>query len=205
MTAAAARQWILASCLLLACEAVCAAQAEGGTVVFASGHSQLMSFEGKAARIRKGQVIVPGHIIRTSATGHVQIRFRDGTYVSLHPSTDLRVDAYRYHIGRETGEAASFTLYRGNARFMTGAIGKRQGSQFRVATAVAALELHGAEVATTLVDQLRVTVGSGRVDVRNDAGSLTAVRGQRVLVADRATAPLLIGSLVPYPVLPDSR
>jgi ferric-dicitrate binding protein FerR (iron transport regulator) len=88
---------------------------------------------------------------------------------------------------------------------MTGAIGRRKGSQFRVATAVAALDLHGCEMVATLNQQLQVTVGAGKVDIRNHGGTLAAAPGQRVLVRDRLSPPLVVGTLVPYPVLPEGR
>jgi hypothetical protein len=205
MSVRAVLPWTAACWLLLACAAVGNARAETATVVFASGQSSLTTAEGKTARVRKGQAVHDGHLVRTGAAGHVQIRFRDGTQVSVQPSSDLRVDAYRYHSGPEQGEAALFTLYRGSVRFMTGAIGKLEGSEFRVATAAAALELHGSEVVAVVAADLRVTVGAGRVVVRNDGGSLTATSGQRVLVRDRRTAPVVIGSLLPYPVVPEAR
>jgi hypothetical protein len=189
--------------LLMACAAPAGARSDVATVVFSSGQSNLTTSEGRTTRVRKGQALAAGQLVRTGASGQVQLRFRDGTYVSLQPSTDLRLDTYRYHSGPEAGERADFTLYRGSARFMAGAIGKLAGSRFRVATPVAALELHGAEVVATLAQDLRVAVGGGTVDVRNDGGALSARSGQRVQVRDRHTAPVLIGSLVPQPVLPD--
>jgi hypothetical protein len=191
------------ACLLAACAAPPAARADDATIVFSTGQAHLTTHEGRTLRVRKGQALGAGQLLRTGTSGHVQLRFRDGTYVSLQPSTDLRLDAYRYHAGPDAGELAAFTLYRGSARFMTGAIGKLAGSRFRVATPVAALELHGSEVVATFAQDLRVAVGGGAVDVRNDGGVLSARSGQRVLVRDRRTAPVLIGSLLPQPVVPD--
>jgi hypothetical protein len=193
------------ACTLLAAEAAADTQSDAASVVFSSGQSSLTTIEGKNSRLRKGQQVAAGNLIRTGPTGHVQIRFRDGTFISVHASSDLRVDAFRYRAGPEQGDLAQFTLFRGSARFMPGAIGKAKGSQFRVATAVAALDLYGSEMSVEMGDQLRLTVGTGRVDVRNDGGTLSATQGHRVLVRDRRTAPAVVGTLVPYPILPEAR
>jgi hypothetical protein len=50
-----------------------------------------------------------------------------------------------------------------------------------------------------------LTVGTGRVDVRNDGGTLSATQGHRVLVRDRRTPPAVVGTLLPYPILPEAR
>jgi hypothetical protein len=193
------------ACTLLAAEAAAAVQSDTASVVFSSGQSSVTTVEGKSSRLRKGQQVAVGNLIRTGPSGHVQIRFRDGTFVSVHASSDLRVDAFRYHSSPEQGDVVQFTLFRGSARFMPGAVGKAKGGQFKVATAVAALELHGSEMSAEMGEELRLTVGTGRVEVRNDGGTLSATEGHRVLVRDRRTAPAVVGTLVPHPILPEAR
>jgi hypothetical protein len=192
------------ACILLAAPAA-AIEPDAASVVFSSGQSGLSAIEGKSSRLRKGQQVAVGNLIRTGPSGHVQIRFPDGTFVSVHASSDLRIDAFRYHASPEQGAVAQFTLFRGNARFMPGAIGKVKGSRFRLVTAVAAVDLHASEISAEMGNELRLTVGTGRVDVRNDGGTLSATQGHRVLVRDRRTPPAVVGTLLPYPILPEAR
>jgi hypothetical protein len=191
--------------MLLAAQAAAAVQSDSASVVFSSGQSSLTTVEGKSSRLRKGQPVAAGNLIRTGPSGHVQIRFRDGTFISVHASSDLRVDAFRYRAGPGQGDLAQFTLFRGSARFMPGSIGKVKGGQFRVATAVAALDLYDSEMSAEMGEELRLTVGTGRVEVRNDGGTLRATQGHRVRVRDRRTPPAVVGTLVPYPILPEAR
>jgi hypothetical protein len=120
----------------------------------------------------------------------------------MMPGAELRIDAYRYGGEAKGREAAFFTLYRGGARFMAGAIGKLPGSRFRVTTAVAAVDIQNSEFAMILGKGLQVNVGAGRVSVANDAGALGVDAGQRAFVADRRTPPYLIGTLVPDRISP---
>src|SRR5262245_10036647 len=66
-----------------------------GTVVFSSGSSILIDRDDKSVPVAKDQQVSPGDLVRTGQ-GQVQLQFPDGTYVSLGPGSDLRVDAYRY-------------------------------------------------------------------------------------------------------------
>src|SRR5262245_40349924 len=92
-----------------------------GTVVFSNGAATLINRDDKSVPVAKDQPIAPGDLLRTGQ-GQVQLRFPDGTYISLGVDSDLRVDAYRYAGQPGARDAAFFTLYRGVARFQTGAI-----------------------------------------------------------------------------------
>lgn len=117
------------------------------------------------------------------------------------PESELSIDAYRF--GAAAGrEAAFFTLYRGGARFLTGTIGKAPGSRFRTTTALASIEVESGEFVAIVSKGLQLNVGVGRVDLRNERGVLGVVAGQRAFVADRTTAPYLVGTAIPYRIAP---
>src|SRR5262245_28202106 len=78
-----------------------------GTVLFSSRPATLIDRDDKATAVAKDQQVAPGDLLRT-AQGQVQLRFPDGTYVSLGPDSDLRVDAYRYSGQPGARDAAFF-------------------------------------------------------------------------------------------------
>jgi hypothetical protein len=187
------------SILAVAATPVCA---DYGTAVFVQGRASLIQHSGQSRPLLKGTQVHSGDLIRTAAGARVQLRFADGAFVSMLPDSELGIDAYRYG-GAATGrETAFFTLYRGGARFLTGAIGKAPGSRFRTTTALANLEVDSGQFVATIGRGLQLNVGEGMVNLRNERGMLGVQAGQRAFVADRATAPYLVGTAIPYRIAP---
>jgi ferric-dicitrate binding protein FerR (iron transport regulator) len=172
-----------------------------GTVVFNTGPATLIDHDDKSVPVAKDQQVGPGDLLRTGH-GQVQVRFPDGTYVSLGPDSDLRVDAYRYSGQPGARDAAFFTLYRGVVRFLTGAVASGVDGRFRLNTAFGTLHADAAEFSVRAAQNLQVSVGAGQVHIRNQAGALQVGAGQRGLVAEPSAPPLLIGTIVPAPVTP---
>jgi hypothetical protein len=193
-------RWFVGSVLLVCL--VAPAVADSGTAVFVSGNVRVAQRSGHSTALAAGGKVASGDLLSVGTGARAQIRFVDGAYVSLLPGTELRVDTYRIGAAANGKEAAFFSLYRGSARFMAGTIGKAEGRRFRVTTPVAALEAHAGEFVAIVVKGLQVTVGAGSVSVFNDAGALTLSAGQRAIVADRGTAPYLVGTVVPERITP---
>jgi hypothetical protein len=178
------------------------ARADFGVAVFVVGRASLIEHSGQSRVLVKGTQVRSGDLVRTAAGARVQLRFADGAFISMLPESELSIDAYRFG-GAATGrEAAFFTLYRGGARFLTGAIGKAPGSRFRTSTALASIEVESGEFVAVISKGLQLNVGVGRVDLRNERGVLGVVAGQRAFVADRTTAPYLVGTAIPYRIAP---
>jgi hypothetical protein len=166
------------------------------------GRASVTLHSGETRELVKGTPIHSGDLVRTAAGARVQLRFLDGAFVSLLPESELSVDAYRFG-GAATGrETAFFTLRRGGARFLTGAIGRAHGSRFRTTTALASIDVESGEFVALVGTGLRLNVGVGKVDLRNERGALGVVAGQRAFVADRVSAPYLVGTAIPYRIAP---
>jgi hypothetical protein len=80
--------------------------ADNGTIQFSSGHATLVDKGGKTTRLAKRRRVGPGDLLRTGQ-GQVQLGFPDGIYASISPSSDLRIDAYRYSTRPGARNAAS--------------------------------------------------------------------------------------------------
>jgi ferric-dicitrate binding protein FerR (iron transport regulator) len=143
-------------------------------------------------------------VLRAGRDGRAQIQLSDGTLVSLSADSDIRLDAYRHDGTGGAPDLAAFTIFRGSARLLAG--GKRSaGSSLRIGTPAALLTAQSAELLVTVGRGMQASVGGGQVEVRNDAGRLTLGPGQRAFVKDRATPPILVGTIVPAPVTPATR
>ena len=177
-------------------------RADYGVAVFVAGRASLIEHSAQSHVLVKGMQVHSGDLGRTAAGARVQLHFADGAFISTLPESELSIDAYRFGGAAAGREAAFFTLHRGGARFLTGAIGKAAGSRFRTTTALASIEAESGEFVAVVSNGLQLNVGVGRVDLRDERGVLGVVAGQRAFVADRATAPYLVGTAIPYRIAP---
>ncbi len=176
--------------------------ADYGDAVFVVGRATLVDHAGRSRILMKGMQVHSGDLIRTEPGARVQLRFADGAFVSMLPDSELGIDAYRYGGDAAGRETAFFTLHRGGARFLTGLIGKARGSRFHATTSVAGLDVESGQFVAIVGKGLQVSVGTGQVNLRNERGMLNVHAGQRAFVADRATAPYLVGTTIPNRIAP---
>ncbi|MBA3479615.1 MAG: FecR domain-containing protein [Lautropia sp.] len=145
-----------------------------------------------------GAPVLPGDILVTGTTGRLQLRFSDGSLVSLQPQSEFRIDGYRFDLEQQRG---FFSLVRGALRTISGAVGKRDPADYRMTTPTATIGIRGTEF---LVEEtvctpacypgrtagLRVAVSAGRVVVYNQAGSIEVPAGGATYVADPSRSPV---------------
>jgi hypothetical protein len=127
--------------LMLACLSAYAAEAERiGEVSQVSGVVSAQR-QGEADRfLAKDQPLFEGDVITTSATGYVQLTLKDGTKLTLRPSTTFAVDRLRHGAGEEI---AAFRLLKGGMRALTGLISKRNPNGAQVSTQNATIGIRG--------------------------------------------------------------
>lgn len=167
------------------------AQAAGvGEVIFTVGTAQL---QGSSSPVKRGMSVEVGQTFITGPNGHVHIRFIDDAFVSLRPSSELRIDQYVYDATKAQNNRVKFTLVQGTSRLITGKAGQAAKQNFRLNTPVAAIGIRGTDfVVQTSGDLSRVAVHQGAVVMSSfedgcTAASLGACSGR--------TARDLMGSL----------
>lgn len=173
-----------------------------GYVQFATGGATVKAADGVERLAVKGLELNAGDTIDTRE-GRAQVRFSDGSYVSLQPRSVFQIKEYRYE-GRTDGtERGLFSLLKGGLRTITGLIGRVNRENYEVETPVAAIGIRGTEYLAALGDSLTVSVGEGRVAVTNETGEFLAQAGQSVYVANPKSRPEVISEkpfLPPEPV-----
>ena len=182
----------LASALLMtAPQAIAAA----GNFLLVSGGVQVMDAQGRTRQATPGAEIASGDTVLTQA-GRAQIRFTDSGQVSLQPGTEFKLADYRFRENGSTDENAFFSLLRGGIRVITGAVGRRTKSDYRVSTPTATIGIRGTEFQATLCaasckepDGLYVQTGEGVITVRNALGEIDVGRGETAYVASPDSGP----------------
>jgi ferric-dicitrate binding protein FerR (iron transport regulator) len=205
LTATPIRLRTLVPVVLIACAGVQAAPPQHAVVLFVAGTVTATTRSAPSEAVKRGGAWQRGQVLRAAGDGRAQVRFPDGTLLSVSPGAHVRLDEFRYDGKGGAADVASFSVLRGQARIMAGAQ-RTAGSALRIGTPAAAMEAGTAEVAVAVsAGSVQVRVGRGRVELRNDSGRVSVGAGQRALVKDRATPPMLIGTIVPAPITPPAR
>ena len=131
------------------CVAFCAAalalpaRAEPAGKVLTADGDVLVLRGSQILRLSRGAAVESGDQIHTGTDGKVLIVFTDSGLVWIRANSDFVVDEYSYAQGFR--EAAFFSLLKGGARSVTGLIGRRTRSNFRLRVPVATIGIRGTD------------------------------------------------------------
>jgi hypothetical protein len=146
-------------------------QAQGvGQVTLTKGEFTALSTDKKVRTLPRGADVHVGDTLRTGAGAAGQVRFSDGTILSLREQSEFRVDDYRFGAQATAVLASVATLLKGGYRTMTGHVAKRKPEAYRVHTPIAILGVRGTNYEALLLDGLYVAVWQGTVVIQNKSG-----------------------------------
>src|SRR5467141_192616 len=154
----------------ISCIAFCAAtfalsaRAESAGKVLSADGDVLVLRGSHILRLFRGAAVESGDQIHTGSDGKVLVVFTDSGLVWIRGNSDFVVDEYSYAQGRR--ETAFFSLLKGGARSVTGLIGRRTRSNFRLRIPVATIGIRGTDFSVVMCQR----------DCRDADGS-TAARG----------------------------
>jgi hypothetical protein len=154
------------------------ANAAAGRVDFAIGGATVSGTDGRARPLTKGADLDSGDTIKTN-DGRAQIRFTDGSYVSLQPNTDFSIKEYSYDGKTDGSERGFFGLAKGAMRAVTGLIGRVNRNRYQITTPTATVGIRGTGgLIQVQNDGSTLIVGtSGIWTLTNSAGSLDIPAG----------------------------
>ena len=153
--------------------------------------------------LAKGAPVDNGDLVNTGTTGRAQIRFSDGGYLSLAPTTRIAIQRYQ-----DTGNAAtdvfSVKFFQGSLRAITGLIGKRWAPNYKVATPTATIGIRGSAFLLSLNDRQEVIVTGEQdeIEVCTLAGCVGLKAGESVRVLSEQTLPLTTHARANMPPMP---
>src|SRR6266851_3768354 len=124
------------------------ARAEPAGKVLTADGDVLVLRGSQILRLSRGAAVESGDQIHTGTDGKVLIVFTDSGLVWIRANSDFVVDEYSYaQGGRET---AFFILLKGGARSVTGLIGRRTRSNFRLRVPVATIGIRGTDFSVVM-------------------------------------------------------
>lgn len=142
-----------------------------GVVIIASGNVVAVAQNSGSRPLQRKSPFFVGDVIQVAEGSQTQVRFRDGTILSLASGTELRVDAFEFSTDA-TRDSNVVTLLKGGFRTITGAIAKRNPQAQQIATPLATIGVRGTHYSVVLQEAMFVGVWSGVVTVNNDAGGI---------------------------------
>jgi hypothetical protein len=146
------RNWIgLALCLLAARPALAQQSAAAGRIKVASGAVFLVR-AGAAMPVQAGEIVYEADVLRTGPDGRVGVTLKDDTRVSLGPSSEARLDRFRYapaegHLG------VVLKVVRGIVAYVSGRIAKLAPDSIRIETPAAILGVRGTTLAIKVANR----------------------------------------------------
>ena len=100
----------------------------------ADGQSQILSVKSQ---------VYEGDVVATAENSYARLKFGDGTEVVLRPSTQLKVNTFRYTAQRPAEDNVFLALLKGGFRSVTGLLAKRNPANFRVQAPNATIGIRG--------------------------------------------------------------
>jgi hypothetical protein len=151
---------LLAVCLMLPAWA----WSRVGEITLVVGQFEIQRASGPAQNLAKGEAILEGDIIKTTANGHVHIRFIDGGLVSVRPNSVFTIHEFRFNPAQPATSVVRLSLDRGEARTISGQATQEAKDRFRLNTPLVAIGVKGTDFTTQATQgATRVTVNQGAI------------------------------------------
>ena len=171
------------------------AVAATGSVTHLSGVLSVKKADGAVRILSQKSEIENGDVLTTERGSYAQMRFSDGTQMTMKPNASIKIEDVKFAEDRLQEDSFVFGLLKGGLRTVTGLIGRRNRDKVAVNTATSTIGIRGT---TFIVDDclksgggdecknlepgIYLNVVNGQIIVRNDAGSEVFSAGQFGLV-----------------------
>jgi len=171
------KQITLALSALLISSAIHAADGPAaGIVVMAVGDVSVTGGEGEKRPLQRRSSIYSGETIITGKGSRAQIRFSDGSLVSLQEGSQFQIENYSYQQEKKK-DNATYKLLTGGMRTISGAVGKVNRDEYKVETPVATIGIRGTDYELVLHDndnsgsnELYGYINDGLIHVESEGG-----------------------------------
>lgn len=108
--------------------------------------------EGKVITVKGDEWLYKGDALKTSADGSVGIIFKDGTVLSLGPSSEVVIDEFLFSPAQDR-LAIVTRLLKGTATYLSGIIGRLSPQSVRFETPVATVGIRGTRFLVKVDDE----------------------------------------------------
>ena len=166
------------------------AMAAAGVTQFAAGPVTLNRANMAPDALTKGKPVESGDEIQTGPSGQAQVRFGDGSLISVQQNSRVTIRNYAYG-GEPKSDSFLLDLLQGGLRTITGLIGKRNRESYKVFTATATVGIRGSAfyVHYNPDGSLSVSTEQEAIEVCTGAGCTGLAVGESVQVVSDSVLP----------------
>lgn len=164
--------FLVLSLEVLGCSNALADEA-AGVVMLASGKLEASQNNQSPRLLKRGSSFFKNDTLTTYDGSEAQLRFTDGTLVSLRPHSVFRIDQYQFSNTASSGsDNYAVSLIKGGFRSISGEIAKRDPNEYKIKTDTAVIGVRGTEFSLMLDTSggLGAATYKGRIYLRNSAG-----------------------------------
>lgn len=164
------KRFIFTSLLLLVSSFSQAAESVG-KVILSFGQNVAVSTAGDERALKRQADVFANDLLKTSAKGRLQIRFTDGSRLSLKPNTEFKIDDYRFDEANPEDGKAIYKLLKGGMRTISGKIGKVDKEDYKLDAVVATIGIRGTDFSVEKVgERVSGSVSQGKINVSAKQG-----------------------------------
>lgn len=142
-----------------------------GTVILSFGQNVAVSNSGDQRQLKRQSDIYAEDLLITSSKGRLQVRFTDGSRLSLKPDTEFKIAEYQFEGAKPDDGKAIYKLLKGGMRTISGQIGKVDKEDYQLDAVVATIGIRGTDFSVNKVgDKVTGSVSNGRINVAAKQG-----------------------------------
>lgn len=175
---------LLTACLALSGQAAYAGIA--GHAQFVNGSVQVTNAAGQARAMQKGDVVHESDTVTTARVSSAQIKMRDGGLIAVRPDSRLRFDSFVFTGEQDGNEKSFFSLLSGGFRAITGLIGQKNKSNYRIFAGASTIGIRGTDHETFVVVPGSALAGTVPVGTYNKVNT-----GETVMTTSKGTINIL--------------
>lgn len=174
---------LLWTSLLILISGLASAADSVGKVILSFGQNYAVSAEGERRQLKRQSEVFANDTLQTSEKGRLQLRFTDGSRLSLKPQSEFQIAEYGFDSDNPEDGKAIYKLLKGGMRTISGQIGKVNRENYRLETVVATIGIRGTHYGTEFTPEgLYTETLDGKVVVETPQGTVEVVAGESVKV-----------------------
>ncbi len=172
---------------------------EAGRATSVTGVVALQRADGSMAIAARGSAVRPGDTVVTQPDSRAVIELRDGAKLMVRPSSELRIDGYRFVQANPDNDSTILRILKGGLRSITGLLGQRRPGAFQLNTGTATIGIRGTDFVARVCEddcaqEVKREVTNRVPRTPGYVARIVALQGQMSTAAGvRAGKPLSVG------------
>ncbi|MBI1397587.1 MAG: hypothetical protein GC151_16560 [Betaproteobacteria bacterium] len=132
--------------------AFAAQEPQAGQATSVTGVVSVQRSNGAMGIVGRGSTVRSGDTVFTQPESRVVIEMQDGARLTIRPSSQFRIENYRYVPDKPQEDNMFLRLVKGGLRTLTGLLGKRRPTAFQLNTGTATIGVRGTDFLTRICE-----------------------------------------------------